>query len=382
MLEPRSSVTLDLGSLWKGGDGLRREQRWVALAAHLDQEIYLNEDQCLALGKIPSDDWVEAADLEVADTVLAHLLECGLCLEEQESGLDLGAADDAIRASHWWPLGAVAHRHSRWEGLDSVAAMEASGLVTAASMRARLGMPPPEVAARATADARLPLPRRDDDVLDQHWQRRATCRNFAADVALPREALGLMLQRVLMANAQLPADEGLVFLKKNVPSGGGLHPTAAYLLVQRVEGISSGFYHYHPVDHALEPLATPACDSLPTLSRKLLAGQYWFSDAPVLVFLVARFSRSFWKYRNHAKGYRALLLDAGHISQALYLSALDLGLGAFVTAAVNEVDIERVLGLDPLREGVLAVCGFGARAHEQSSAELDPLGRVWKSEDA
>jgi SagB-type dehydrogenase family enzyme len=97
----------------------------------------------------------------------------------------------------------------------------------------------------------------------------------------------------------------------------------------------------------------------------------------VFVIPVARFRRNFWKYRNHAKAYRALVLDVGHLSQTLYLAATELGLAAFITAAINEVDIETAFGLDPLEEGPLAVCGFGHRASERSEVELDPLHAVW-----
>ena len=38
------------------------------------------------------------------------------------------------------------------------------------------------------------------------------------------------------------------------------------------------------------------------------------------------------------------------------------GLAAFVTSAINEADIERAFGMDPLVEGPLAMCGFGWRA--------------------
>ena len=71
------------------------------------------------------------------------------------------------------------------------------------------------------------------------------------------------------------------------------------------------------------------------------------------------------------------MLDVGHLSQTLYLAATELGLAAFITAAINEVDIEEAFGLDPLEEGPLAVCGFGIRAAERSEVEFDPLHAVW-----
>jgi len=148
--------------------------------------------------------------------------------------------------------------------------------------------------------------------------------------------------------------------------------------VNWVEGVAPGLYHYHPVDHALEPLRNLSNTEISTLVRTLVGAQPYFIDAQVFVIPVTRFRRNFWKYRNHAKAYRALILDVGHLSQTMYLSATELGLAAFITAAVNEVDIEEAFGLDPLEEGPLAVCGFGIRAAERKEVEFDPLHAVWK----
>jgi hypothetical protein len=48
-----------------------------------------------------------------------------------------------------------------------------------------------------------------------------------------------------------------------------------------------------------------------------------------------------------------------------------------VTAAINEIDIEQALVLDPLHESPIVVCGFGTRAQARTMFEFDPLGRVW-----
>ena len=72
-----------------------------------------------------------------------------------------------------------------------------------------------------------------------------------------------------------------------------------------------------------------------------------------------------------------MILDAGHLSQTLYLAAAERGLAAFITAAVNERDIEEIFGLDPMLEGVLAVSGFGWRGELVDEVEFDPLGSVW-----
>ncbi|WP_242450501.1 MULTISPECIES: nitroreductase family protein, partial [Xanthomonas] len=128
---------------------------------------------------------------------------------------------------------------------------------------------------------------------------------------------------------------------------------------------------------SLERVSGLACSD--DFVMQAVGQQHWFADAHVLVALVPRFDRTFWKYRQHAKGYRVVALEAGHLSQTLYLAATDLGLGAFITGAVNEKHLERALGLDPTSQGVLAVCGFGWRAATMVTAELDPLGAIWSA---
>jgi putative peptide maturation dehydrogenase len=254
--------------------------------------------------------------------------------------------------------------------------MDREGSRTLADLVNKLGTPPPHYHPSLQGAAMLPLPRSDENEFDALLARRATCRNFDVDRQLPLQQFSHLLQRCFAAQGSYDAAPGATILKKHSPSGGGLHATEAYLLVQRVEGISPGLYHYHGGEHALARLEQPDTP-LDALALKFLAGQHWFSPAHVLVVLVPRFTRSFWKYRNHAKAYRALVLDVGHLSQTLYLSATELGLGAFVTAAINEIDIERILGLDSAHEGPLAICGFGPRATSRSMVEFDPQGRVW-----
>lgn len=376
VLEPKERSLLDITSLMVGGNGLLRSIHWVALAAHLDDPIDVDIEQREALGKISSHEWKEVAEVGTSMDVLLALVGCGLLISEEDN--DFRKRDDAVRSAHWWGLSALAHRHGRWSGLDSVSMMESAGMTDVAGLRRRLGPPPPAVKECSQVEEIMPLPRIEADVLERAWAERCTCRNFDALRLMDLETFSKMLQRVLMAQGVVERD-GLTFIKKNVASGGGLHAIDAYVVVQGVDGVKPGIYHYHPVKHALESMEG-GDEPLAALMRKWLSGQYWFADAHVQIVLTARFERSFWKYREHSKAYRALVLEVGHISQAIYLSALDLKLGAFVTAAINECDIERVLGLESLREGVIAVCGFGLRSDRMQTTEFDPNGRIWRAD--
>jgi nitroreductase len=63
-------------------------------------------------------------------------------------------------------------------------------------------------------------------------------------------------------------------------------------------------------------------------------------------------------------------MDAAHLSQTFYLLCAELGLGAFVTAAINGADIDDRLGLEQFEESALAICGCGTPSPSPSG--LDP----------
>ena len=375
-LEPREDLSFDLDSLMAGGDGLRRDRCWLALAPHLGAEVEVDAEERELLGAVSSSAWIDVEAMpQHSQAARERLLEQGLLLAE---GADLGnlARDEALRAVHWHPLAATLHAFTRWQDVDTVQNMRDSGTETGVGLREKLGPPPVEAASRLPISRRLPLPRSPPTDFDRLMARRATCRNFDPARPLPQTLFAQMLERVFAAKGEARVSEDTAFLKKNSPSGGGLHPIEAYLIVQHVEGIAPGLYHYQASEHALEPLPAPELP-LPEFIMQAVAQQHWFSDAHVLVLLAPRFDRTFWKYRNHAKGYRVVALEAGHLSQTLYLSATDAGLGAFITGAINEVQLEHAFGLDHLHQGVLAICGFGYRAKHMVTTELDPAGEIW-----
>lgn len=377
MIEARETRALDLKALLTGNPSLRHERRWVALAAHLDSEVELDEAHLHVLGNVSSECFEDYANLvhRHGAEPIDWLLERALMVTEDGS-TEAAASDHSLRQTNWRPLAAVAHRHLRWRGVNAEQARNLDALGAAdTDLFTRLGEPPSAVAKRAGAPAaqRLPEPRAPTS---RGLALRTTCRNFNPAQLLPLDAFAQMLHTVYGAQGQSVVS-GVPVLKKNSPSAGGLHPVEAYLLVQHVEGVAPGLYHYRPDTHALEPLKALTPDEAREHASLFVARQPWFVDAHVQVILAARFQRNFWKYRNHAKAYRAVILDAGHLSQMQYLTATELGLGAFITAAINEGDIEDAFGLDPMQEGVIAVTGFGWRGERMEVLEFDPLKQVW-----
>ncbi len=380
LMEPRERFDFAFESILAGESGMSATREWVALAAHLPEPVVVSVEEIALLGAFSPTEWIarNEADLPANVALIDSLLEKGLLIADDARHIATHERDERIRDTHWHPYAATAQAFGRWQGVTSGDQVRGIGLVSVADLVAELGAPPPHFHARVSAEQRIPLGDHEPSPLDDLLRGRTTCRNYDTSRALPLNLVSRMLHRVFGAQATQVVIDDVAIVKKMSPSAGGLHPTEAYLLIQHVDGVSPGLYHYHVGDHALEPLRSVDADEAYALAMKFLAHQHWFAAAHVIVILAPRFKRSFWKYRRHAKVYRALTLDVGHLSQTLQISATELGLGAFVTAAINEGDIEKALDLDPMQESPLAVCGFGWRAETRSRMEFDPQRAVWK----
>lgn len=373
-LEPREALEFDLSVLFAGEQALASRVQWLALAAHLPAEVPLEIEDLAVLGALGETLWVERAPLDArhGQARIERLLQAGVLVADDPAFAGHRERDEVVRDTHWYAPAALAHFHGRWRGRRVGEDPRLSQFETIADMVSAYGAPPPAVAERSAPAARLALPDPPDGALDGPLLSRYTGRNYDPGAVLPLALASRLLQRGFGAQQVREVAPGTAALKKTSPSGGSLHPVGAYVLTPRVEGIAPGAWHYHPVEHALEPIAGLAAEGLFDRLRRCLADQHWFADAPLMVVLVARFGRNFWKYRNHAKAYRALLLDAGHLSQTFYLLAAEAGLPAFVTAAVDDGELEGLLSLDPLREGVLAICGCGQPTGGQTNVEFRP----------
>jgi SagB-type dehydrogenase family enzyme len=163
------------------------------------------------------------------------------------------------------------------------------------------------------------------------------------------------------------------FCERPVPSGGGLYPLELYVLTQRVDGLTGGAYHYVPLVHGLEVVRP---DPLPTLlTAEMFLGQPYLSDAAAVIVLTAVVERSLWKYED--RGYRYLLLEAGHVAQNLNLSAVALGLGSLNLGGFFDEDLTALLRLDAAIEIVLYGIAVGP---PQSDSRVET--RTANEEDA
>lgn len=373
-VEPRQRSELDVEALCEGRQAWVDVTRWIGLAAHLDDECEIDDELVPLLARLPVEQWLSTSTLveQIGNHALTALLELGILIGDHDAHEALRKRDESLRACHWSTPAAIAYARSRWREVDAPSWKRAQGLETTQDLVEQYGLPPSERYSRRADGAVQPLPAPVANDFDRLLLRRHTCRNFDADVAIDLNALSTLLHRVAGVTGSRKLAPGAVAVKKHSPGGGGLHATEAYLLVRKAQGLPTGLHHYLCFEHALEPLRTLTEREATDMALRMMAGQVWFAAAPVLLILTCRFERLYWKYRRHPKAWRVAHLDVGHLSQTAYLSAADLGLGAFVTAAINDHEVERALDLDPMREGAMAVFGIGQASGRRDYSELDP----------
>lgn len=368
-IEPREDLGIDWAALFAGSSVLSATMRWIALAPHLDGEREIDATELAVLGAVGQTQWTGRAQLDArfGAEVIERLLAAGLLVGDAPEHAPLRERDETLRGQHWRPLSALAHGFARWEGMKVDSGMQ---FPTFEQLVENYGAPPPPAVERGDSAHAIALPGAPEGALDAFMLNRYTGRNFDKEAVLPLDVAARLLQRTFGAQLEREMAPGAFVFKKAAPSAGGLHPIEAYVLVQRVEGVPAGLYHYHPVRHTLDPIKALSREQAAQLALTAVADQDWFADAPIMVVLAARVERNFWKYRNHVKAYRAILLDAGHLSQTWYLLASEAGMPGFITAAINEIDLEKALGLDPLKDAVIAVCGCGKSSGLEDTVEM------------
>ncbi len=224
-------------------------------------------------------------------------------------------------------------------------------------------VPSPTKHVRGAKRLALPTARRDGELPATLLARRTWRRFSRRDVPLADLATVLGLTFGVQAWMETGV-QGRVPLKTS-PSGGARHPLEAYVLALRVDGLPRGLYHYAGDRHELERIRSGAT---PAQVERYLPTQWWYRDAAALVLMTAVFARSQWRY-DFPRGYRAVLLEAGHFCQTFCLVATWLGLAPFCSMALADSKVEKDLGVDGVTESVLYAAGVGTRPPGVTSAQ-------------
>ncbi|MGN0837536.1 MAG: SagB/ThcOx family dehydrogenase [Pyramidobacter sp.] len=156
---------------------------------------------------------------------------------------------------------------------------------------------------------------------------------------------------------------------RTVPSAGARHPFETYLAVRSVTGLEQGYYHYLPMSHSLELLKKENDESMRGFIAGSLHGQAWTARAGVVFYYSMVFYRAEWRYGFNA--HRTALIDAGHVTENLYLACTSLGLGGCAVAALDSDICDSMFNLDGKEETIFYAMPVGTVRAEDEQAEKD-----------
>lgn len=200
---------------------------------------------------------------------------------------------------------------------------------------------------------KLDLPNPDFQEKINFWKvitHRHSVRNFSKEPIKQKELSSLLFG---MSGITRKSQK---FAFRTVPSAGGLYPIEIYPIINNVEDITPGIYHYNIREHSLEFLKKG--DFRKQVANGCLGQSIAYKSA-VNFLWSAVIPRSRWKYLQRC--YRYIYLDCGHIGQNLYLIAEALNLGACTIGAIFDDELNKLLDLDGEEETVIYVGVVGKR---------------------
>jgi SagB-type dehydrogenase family enzyme len=217
--------------------------------------------------------------------------------------------------------------------------------------------PPLELPFPAGAETvELPAPLGEEvprvDLVETMNARRSLRHYGAEPLSLWELSFLLWCTQGVQAVTQRPAT------MRPVPSAGARHAFETIVWAGNVAGLEPGLYRFLALEQRLLPLRLD-----PTLAEPLVAAcghQRQVARSAATFFWVAVAERMTWRYGG--RGYRYLLLDAGHVCQNLYLAAEAIRCGACAIGAYDDVALNSLLGLDGEELFVVYAATVGKRA--------------------
>ena|SRR2546422_455047 len=201
-------------------------------------------------------------------------------------------------------------------------------------------------------------PRRD---LWQLLESRHSSRRFSS-MGISLFELSILLRSVGIITATPKGKTARAWdrTRRTYASAGARYPIEVYVALLRGKDIPRGVYHYNIREHSLEALAS----RLVTDSFVHATGEEWVAKADCAIILAAIFGRSQTKYGE--RGYRYVLLEAGHIMQNLCLATQTLGLGLCPFGGFVDHEVNALIDVDGYNEAAVYIGFVGVEAPERS----------------
>mgnify|MGYP001607672347 CR=1 FL=1 len=181
-------------------------------------------------------------------------------------------------------------------------------------------------------------------------KKRQSRRDFTR-APITKHELSVLLKYSCGATGKLTSDR----FRRAQASGGGRYPIEVYPIVFRSgENLEAGLYHYNVKEHKLDVLWDREFNDEDI-------GQIftypWVRDAAVGIVMTAVFWRNQNKYGE--RGYRYILLEAGHIGQNIYLVSEALGLKCCALGGTRDENLEKLIDIDGVTESVVYALAVG-----------------------
>lgn len=202
----------------------------------------------------------------------------------------------------------------------------------------------------------LPVPKIPEADFKDLIYNRYSCRKFKNEALQLQDIANTLFagygarDLVMMGNSE--------FRERSIPSGGGLYSLELYLLVTNVAGLQPGIYHYGIAPAILE--LVKAIELPKSFLDNLFLHQPYVAEAPVIIIATSVIERTMKKYFD--RGYRYILLEAGHCFQNINLMAAACKLGSLNIGGFFDMDLCNVLGIDIEEEIPLYAMALGLPA--------------------
>lgn len=195
--------------------------------------------------------------------------------------------------------------------------------------------PPPYKSYAKAKRIALPGPEHEGMSVEAAIRERRSVRNYSG------EPMSLSQLAQLLFAAQGITGRMYGEPLRTAPSAGALYPFEIYVIANNIEGLGGGIYHYAVREHQLELVR--AGDFSSDITEAALQ-QEMLGQADVSFVLAAVVDRTRHKYGE--RGFRYIYMEAGHISQNIYLQAVSLGLGSVGVGAFLDHEVSKLIGLD------------------------------------
>ena len=190
--------------------------------------------------------------------------------------------------------------------------------------------------------------------LDNAMASRRSTRAFS-DKAVSFKAVSALFSTALGTGPR--KDDGLV--QRPYPSAGALYPVNCFLLARRVDKLHPGIYHINGDARSLEIVRTYETrpSQLEEEIRTAVISNPAVHRAAFFVLLTGDLEKVTAKYGE--RGYRFLLLEAGHIAQNLSLAAAPCRIDHVALGGFCETALEHLVGVHDYGHLALYLIAFG-----------------------